>query len=394
MGRKNFLNAVLAVGVVCGTVKAGPAGLKVEAADGVGLEFGFVAQLRWDYGAGWAGETSSTVNKPVLRRLRQIIDLSLEDGLLRMHTQLNLTPGALELLDYWLDWKALDWLQLRLGQAKIPFTRHRMNSFAVQTVVDWSAPTKYFGAERQLGVTVSNGMGRPARFEYELGLYSGVNARASNGIGPALVYKTELRSPSALVDPSSDVIDQLHSEVVLHLAYNSEGMNPKLPYDDSGGGFRYSAGFSVAWDLDPRAGRDLTLRAAPELQLRWAGLGVDLVGYVGWFDRGDGGGTKIGLLGALAEASCSPGTAWRTAVRYSMVASTGTMREDALLTASSGGMVLDTVFESVQEVVAAINWWPFGRLVALQLDAGWKRTETSSSSTDEVLMRAQIGFIL
>jgi hypothetical protein len=78
--------------------------------------------------------------------------------------------------------------QLRIGQCKVPFTRFRIQSFQRLTFADWPIVTKFFGGERQIGVTLHNGYEDPPVRAYVVGLLSGVNARASHGIGIATVY--------------------------------------------------------------------------------------------------------------------------------------------------------------------------------------------------------------
>ncbi len=227
----------------------------------------------------WTNREDESDTRLRLRRIRPVVRGKLMSDKLSYYLHLSTSPGSLELMDWFIDYKADTELVLRAGQMKIPFSRHRINSFRDRPTVDWSLPTRYFGAERQYGVMAHNGVGAPARLEYELGVFSGVNARASNGVGMALAYADPIANPSDLVDPAPAV--DVHPEVVAHVALNENRINVKRPSDPEGGGLRYSLGLSAAWDADPTARQDATLRVAPELWVKLHGWALVAVGYAG-----------------------------------------------------------------------------------------------------------------
>lgn len=344
------------------------------------LGFSLIAQIRWDYSYldNHDASPAATINSLRFRRLRPIIYGRLFAERFLYKLQVNLLPGSLELLDLWAEYAWLPAVRMRLGQSKIPFTRHRLNSFTTQTLVDWSAPTKYFGAERQLGVTFHNGLGKAERIEYQLGWYTGVNARAANGIGPALVYGEALASPSSLCHPSDSLFKQMHSEIAGHLAYNSPGMDPTKPRDTQGGAPRFSLGLSLAWDLAPRQATDLRLRLAPEAQLRMWGLALDAVFYLGLADQVVGSGSyRPALWGGFGELSWQVGEGFTLAGRYAIVATSSDIRADAAKRDEMlGREAVDRIVEE-HEILVGFAWQLWGETLVWQLDLGsdWRNRQ-------------------
>ena len=127
---------------------------------------------------------------------------------------LSTAPGSLELMDFYLNYRLEKNLQFRYGQFKIPFTRYRIQSFQRLTFADWAVVSKYFGAERQMGLALHNGFERPPRWAYVFGVFNGANARASHGIGIAEIYDEDTPNPSDLTDPAA--VEKFHPEIVCH----------------------------------------------------------------------------------------------------------------------------------------------------------------------------------
>ncbi len=369
------------------------------------IEFHLAMQLRWDYSYFDKGGESGTTNKIFFRRVRPVLSGSFWEERLSFNLHLNLVPGAAELMDLWLGVRLHPQLQTQFGQMKIPFTRHRLNSFMDQPFVDWSHETIYFGAERQVGLMLHNGMKRPPAWEYQLGWFGGVNARASNGIAPALVYGTELHSPSLLVEPSQKLFSQMHSELVLHLARNLGGIDTGVPTDFQGGPLRASFGLSAAWDLDPRVGEDMRFRLAPEVEARAYGFSASAVFYLGLFDLARSSGEyRPGMLGGLLRASYFFGDRFELALRYAMVAVLEDLRIDAradadariAAAAEEDRAALEERLANVgktlrrHELTAGFDWYFAGQLAKLVVDAGLRCDEYAAAERWEAVLRTQL----
>lgn len=306
--------------------------LRLEGDDGqTYLQFRLAAQLQLevaDRDAGAAEEREQEV-RVRFRRIRPEIRGTLLSEALSYRLHLNLVPGAVELIDLYLGYALHPEAQLLAGQAKVPFTRYRLNSFKDTPLNDWSYETTSFGAERQIGVMLHNGVDRPPRWEYELGVYTGVNARASNAIGMARTFGESSQSPSALVDPAAPA--GVHPELVAHLGYNHGGIDPRRPSDLEGGPPRFMVGASAAWDVRPEPAEDMSLRLAPEALLKVHGFSLNGVLFVGFWQPDESAidSTSLGFLGGVLQASQLLLEQFQVAARYVVVHRTASILEAA-----------------------------------------------------------------
>lgn len=277
------------------------------------LEPGLAAQLRLSV----SGADSSAARGQVeLRRLRLSLRARVLDGRLTFRLQVNATPAALELLDVFADVRVLEGLALRVGQFKTPFTRFRAQSFLSLSLVDWPVFATHFGGERQLGLLLHEGGGEASRWVYQVGVFTGVNARASFARGLATVYAEPLTNPSDLRTfhgPTS-----LHPELVARFGHQAAAASARAASDEAGGGLRHAVHFSAAWDLRPDYPVDFVARLAPEVLLKWNHLFLDVVAAAGWFTDGAG---AVGLasVGENIEAGWRITSTWEVTARYSRV---------------------------------------------------------------------------
>lgn len=403
------------VGVwLLGQVTVAPAGpmdddrpvFELRSTDGrSALQFQFAAQFRWEYNyfdrggdPGWASR-----NRLFFRRLRPVVRGKFLGGDLTWLLHLNLVPGATELMDLWIGFRFTDQLRVQLGQAKVPYTRYRLNSFQHRPVVEWSYDTWYFGCERQIGITFHNGMSRPPPLEYQVGVYTGVNARASNGVGMARVYAAPRPSPSSLADPAP--LDAMHTEIAGHLAYNTGDIVVGRPSDLEGGPPRFSFGLSAAIDLDPVPRQDMRLRIAPEVEARLFGLALTGVFHLGLVDEVVGNRSfRPGVLGGLAQASYVFCECYEVALRYSVVHILGDLRRDArawadaeIATADDAARA-DLVARHIEtgrvlrhhEVDLGFNWYLYSTTLKWQVDVGWLLHEHLDGKRHEVQVRSHV----
>jgi hypothetical protein len=348
------------------------------------ISFHLALQFRWEYLYKDTGAGRASDNRIRFARIRPVVKGSLfaEDLTYLMH--INLTPGLLELMDLWFDYRFSSHLRIKTGQMKIPFTRYRLNSFADRPVLDWSQPTRYFGAERQVGIMLHNGRSDMPAIEYELGLYTGINMRAANGVGMSKVYAEPALNPSSLVDPAGS--ENMHSEAVGHIAYNFGGINVRRSADLEGGPPRFSVGLSGAWDLHPTPRQDLRLRIAPEASFRAYGFALDLVFHLGWFDQTTGSnGCVLGMTAGVAQASYVFSERYEIALRYTFVHLLADLRDDARAYAvsriESAGDAAELarlydryrevgLLQTVHETNLGLNIYRFGPAVKWQVDLG------------------------
>jgi hypothetical protein len=263
----------------------------------------------------------------IFRRIRPIFRGGFFEGDLTYNLHLNVVPGALELMDLWFDYRLDPQARVKVGQLKIPYTRYRLDSFKDLPVVEWSNVTTFFGAERQIGAMLHNGVSRPPAFEYQVGVFTGANARASHAVGLVPLYGEQVRSPSDLADPAPP--RDLHPEMVLHAAYNHGDIDVRRPSDREGGEPRFSAGASVAWDAQPTAIEDLVLRVAPEAMFKAYGLALSAVFHLAMVERAEEDNAAVpGLWGGVAQASYRFCESYEVSLRYTVVRLLRSVRED------------------------------------------------------------------
>ncbi len=364
------------------------------------ISFQLALQYLWDYGLveGAGDATDTTSNRLLFRRLRPVIKGKMLAEKFSYLLHLNLLPGSLELMDLWVDYRFFDWANVRMGQMKIPFTRYRLGSFKDLPVVDWSKPTHYFGAERQQGLMLHNGIGRPPVWEYQLGLFTGVNARASNGMGMAKVYGESVRSPSLLNDPDPALWAQMHSEIVAHLAWNPGGIDVRKPADFEGGDLRAAFGLSAAWDLDPHPQRDMRLRVAPEAEIKFHGFTAIAVAYLGFVDTlTSGEDLVLGLAGTVLQVSYLYQQRYQWGLRYTQVATLAKLlddaREYALLRGDLSSLDPDNLLQAEHELNLGFTWFLYGTTIRWQNDVGCRWHQFQQQTRRDYLLRSQLQLV-
>ncbi len=258
----------------------------IESRDGQSrLQIGFAGQLLYQMDGRDTGGAERTLRHSVdVRRLRETLKGSAASERFTFALQLSTLYGALELIDLYLNYAFLPDIQIRLGQMKVPFTRYRMMSFSRLTFVDWALVKSYFGAERQRGVVLHNGLTKQRRIAYALGLFTGQNARAAAAVGLARATGEPVENPSDLVDPAA--MERIHPEIALHLSYNHNDIDTAIDTDLEGGPLRFSVGVSGAYDTRPDPLVDFSFRLAPEVLFKAYGFSFFSAFYSGFADRG------------------------------------------------------------------------------------------------------------
>lgn len=279
----------------------------------------FAGQLRAQFESRDAGRDRERTDKffAEARRIRLILAGDFPSYNLTFKLHLSLAPGSLELMDMQFDYRCYRSNHIRIGQYKVPFTRYRIQSFQRLTFADWAIVTRYFGAERQMGLTVHNGYEKPPTWAYEVGVFTGQNARASHAVGLAGIYGEAVPNPSDLADPGPKA--EFHPAVFGHVSYNPNGISVQSDSDDKGVGLRGSAGFSAGWDLDPNRYQNLTGRFAPEILLKYRGASFSGIGYLGLVKIGCPGATRTGMTGALVQGAYRFAGRYEVAARYAIV---------------------------------------------------------------------------
>ncbi len=302
--------------------KIGPFALENETSQS-SIGFGFAAQGQFQLDSLDQGPEEDRSDEYTFRfrRMRPSLQGSALTDHLTYKLQLNTAPGALELVDLFIDYRFLTHVRVRLGQSNVPFTRYRWGSFTKLTLVDWAITARAFGSERQRGVTLHNGVKMGTPVTYALGVYSGENARKSNAMGVADVYGERPGNQSDLANPAEP--GGVHPEIAAFLAYNYGDIDTSIDTDLEGGPLRFSVAFSAAYDIRPDPYVDFSHRLAPEFLLKVHGFSLASVLYVGFTENlDDPFSYRHAMSGALVQASYIALNRLELAVRYAFV-STG-----------------------------------------------------------------------
>jgi len=251
------------------------------------------------------------------RRLRLVLAGSVMQPELTYRVHLSAAPYSLELMDFYVDYWFDPQTRIRYGQYKVPFTRYRIQSFQRLTFADWAVVTRFFGAERQIGLSVHNGYERPPKWAYAVGVFTGVNARASHGVGVPLVYGESRPNPSDLADPAPS--PNFHPEIFFHAALNTSGINVRSETDAKSTDLRQSLAFSAAWDFDPVRYQDFAGRFAAEVLAKYRGASCAALGYAGLIEIGESSCTKLGMVGGLVQAAYRINQRFEISTRYAVV---------------------------------------------------------------------------
>jgi hypothetical protein len=334
-----------------------------------------LAQLRTelDHPLHGGGDTTATAR---LATLRVGAALSLAGDRLRLQGRVSLAPGHLELVDVYADVVASEQATLRAGIAKVPFTRYRLQSTSQIAPVTSAVTTRWFGAERQLGVQVQNGWSE--RVHYAAGVFTGENTRASHAVGLAELYGATPRDPSSLVDPDPRL--HVHPELVAMVGYDSPGMGAPVSVERRGSPWKVAVALSAAVDTRPDPEADLASRLAPEVELRGHRIVARGVLYAGWFAPRDGHGPwRVGALGGLAEVTWSAhrwidlfarwaGVWWTPALATSAGIAPGATQE------VGGGLIVPVIGDQ-------LKW---------TTDLRWTHEGPRATARDELVWRTQL----
>ncbi|MCB9616754.1 MAG: hypothetical protein H6722_30330 [Sandaracinus sp.] len=345
--------------------------------DDAELRIGGLAQLTSEIET-HDGQTDGFVD---FRRLRVDVRASFFEGRLRIRGHVSTMPRGAELLDLYVDGHVTEHALVRVGVAKTPFTAYRQLSINDSVLVDWPIVSRWFGGERQLGVTVE---GQPGLASYAVGLYNGdasrpANQRFSTAYGEKAPTRTGFRDATAYDVP--------HPEL---MARGGVSLGP------------VQANVSAAWDVRPEHGVDAAARFALEGGLHTDAVDARVIGYLALHEELDHD-VRAGLGGVLVDASYRLHPRFELAARWSTVLFADTLRDDARATADARIAAAGTEdqarltqryadvgqIEALHETTAGFAVYVFGHSLKWQTDASWLRTRRVDGTDDGFRLRLQ-----
>jgi hypothetical protein len=279
--------------------------------------------------------------------------------------QIDFGKGQVLLKDWYAEYGIdPDWLWIRGGQFKRPFSRQQITSSSELVLIDRAITDKAFGAGRDLGMFLGDRYEKSPPFEWVIGVFNGT------GESPAAATV----NADGEVVPGTNIPDRFLPAVVARAAYNFGDIDGYTEGDLKGGPLRFSVGASAIADFDVDDDGVSGLRAEVDTIVKVAHFSFDGE----FFTRSTAGDNPFDdierdAIGALAEVSWFIGGHWMPAARFALVAPTG---DD----------------DDTREMIGGIGYFFYGHPVKLQADGGIIQQETADGTLNNVRVRAQLQF--
>ena len=282
--------------------------------------------------------------------------------------QIDFGKGSVALKDFYVDYSLdSEWLKLRAGQFKRPFSRQQLNSSSKLGLVDSSITDKAFGAGRDIGVMLHNGFGKKNDFEYAVGVF--------NGSGDKGKFSGSADADGNVSGKFSNLPGQLDPMLVMRAGYNYGGIKRYSEGDFEGGDLRFALGASSQLNFDVADEASSSVGIGVDASLKVSGFSFDTEFFLG-MDQDDatGGFTSQALsaMGLYAQAGYVIGEKYLPMVRFETLMPEGDGNDTKVVTAGFGAFF-------------------FGHNVKLQTELSWINTETGDdSSTSDLRVRTQL----
>jgi hypothetical protein len=220
-----------------------------------------------------------------VRSARLQIRVALFDRL-DIRADLDFGRGGFDAKDVYANLTLLEpWIQLRVGQFRIPFARRKSQVVKLQRFVLKSRLAGDFGAGRDIGLMLHDGWGSEAPFEYALAFVNGAGSRAD--LDGEAVIDLETGEGQITGGGFSNVPDAFHPLIVGRVglcAGASEGCDEIV---QEFGGFAFALGASAMLDFGPMGEATGATRAQLDYLLRAGWFTHTFAAFVGTAQDGD-----------------------------------------------------------------------------------------------------------
>jgi phosphate-selective porin OprO/OprP len=348
-------------------------GFFIESGDGdFRLAIGARVQVRYAYTGVESGTDTSAFS---IERARLKLDGHAFTKDLTYVFQSDFGKGVTSLKDFYADYRlAPEWLHLRAGQWKRPFSRQQITSSGSLALVDRAITDRAYGTGRDIGIAVHNNYEKSPSFEYAIGLFNGTGERARSSAETTIEVDPatgDITASTTASDPSN-VPDMLHPALVGRVGYNHGGLKGYSEVDLEGGDLRFGVGASGQVDFDADRDDDSVVKAELDAIVKVHGFDATGAVYISsvqtaedFSDRG------LGALGFHLQAGYLFASEYQVAARFAVVAPEGAKNDDS-------------------ELALVLGYLPFGHNLKWQTDLAGL-THQSSHTTD-VRLRSQLQF--
>jgi hypothetical protein len=270
--------------------------------------------------------------------------------------------------DAYIDFRAHEQFRIRFGQYKKPFDREELTSDSKLEFGERSIVAKPFGQGRDIGLMFHNGFSKSPPFEYALGVF--------NGTSDKTVFKIDAAKNT--ID-SSAIPKRFHPMAVARVGYNYGDLKGYSEADLEGGPLRFGGALGTLVDFNLDDDSSSGIAANVDVMLKAYGFALTGGGFLQWIADPSSGRFKdqvyagAGLRGQLGYTIMK---LVQPAFRYARLIPKGTNND-------------------VQEIMGAVNFYPFGHDLQVQIDGGANITEKkdgSESTNGVVRVQAALAF--
>lgn len=278
-------------------------------------------------------------------------------------------------LDLRVTFELEEWLELRVGQWKIPFSRERIDSSGAQQFVDRSLANEFFTLDRQRGVAAMGRVlaGRPADFSYSVGLYAPLGRGGKGSYeDPLLLARGQWNVLGRVLDFSQSDIDYRAQPAAAVAVAGARYRGPYTAFSSSGGGQLdgFSPGARDQYDVEQWLLETAWQHDGLSWQQEWHHKRV----------RDTVAGETTKLNGGYVQGGLFPHTAWASlprsleiALRYAWVDPNDARAGDRQT-----------------ETTVAVNWFFRGHRNKVTADYGWLTNDLAQpGERDERRLRLQ-----
>ena len=261
-----------------------------------------------------------------------------------------------------------EWIELRVGQWKRPFSRQELTSVWRQTFVDRSETNRFFKAGRDIGIALHNDVEKSRPIEYSVGLFAGGTDKPT--IAPDSRGKFLQSNLDGKIAPT----------FVGRIGMNSGDVKGYNEADIDGGGVRFGLGFSALETIEPAELARGATRAEVDGILKFSGFDSSAAVFVSLKQEPDKQTfvQQYEALGVHAQVGYLVASFLHPGFRYDVIVSP----------------LDDGSQRTRQELTAALGFLLIGQNVAATVDASALLDDTpdEGSPTTNIRARAQLSF--
>ena len=323
------------------------------------LRIGARLQLLFAYSIPEEGQNHAQFS---VGRARLLLDGHVFDKSFGYKFEADFGKGIPSLKDFYLDYAIVpQWLSVRAGQWKTPFSRQNITSDFDQPFNDRAITQTAMGVEREIGFAIHDGFEKSPTFEYALGLFNGT------GVGTKLSGDVEVDTTTGKgkikSGKFSNVPARAHPQIAGRIGYNyapdAKGNAGTFKgygeHDFEGGPVRFGLATSGIVDLDADGDGKSQLLAQGDYVLKVEGFTTTGGTYLRYVQTGESFGEQtFDTLGFHVQAGYLVLGYVEPAVRYARLVGPGVGGTHHEMTGALSFYFFKTNFQLTTDVAAFV----------------------------------------